>query len=433
VDGGPGWRATDTVKVAWSNPVQALAPIAGAAYRLCPSLTASATPAQKAQAQERCASGSRTGNSLRAIDDLKLPGTGLWRLELWLVDGAGNQQPASAVTFDGLGFDDTPPAELAFLAVDPQDPTRIRVHASDSVSGVAAGAIEARRDGDQAWQPLPTQPMADGLTATIDDETLTKGLYFLRARAVNAAGLEASTDRDATGQPAMLKLPLRLASRLAVGRKGKRTCRGRGRRQHCRYRLATKPSVAVGRSTRLYGRLTLAGKAMPGAPVEVWRRLELDGAGWARIGTVTTSRTGRFSYLARRGPARTVRFRYPGTPTIRGRSGDVALRVRAATSMRPSRRSVINGEYVTFRGRLKGGWIPPAGALVELQVSSRGQWRTFAQPRARAGTGRWAYRYRFETVRGRATFRFRARIRRQPDFPFITGASRPIRVKVRGL
>jgi hypothetical protein len=68
-----------------------------------------------------------------------------------------------------------------------------------------------------------------------------------------------------------------------------------------------------------------------------------------------------------------------------------------------------------------------------LQVDSRGQWRTFAQPRARAGTGRWAYRYRFETVRGRATFRFRARIRRQPDFPFITGASRAVRVKVRGL
>jgi hypothetical protein len=94
---------------------------------------------------------------------------------------------------------------------------------------------------------------------------------------------------------------------------------------------------------------------------------------------------------------------------------------------------VINGEYVTFRGRLHGGWLPAAGALVELQVYSRGQWRTFAQPRARAGSGRWSHAYRFETVRGRASFRFRARVRRQPGYPFMTGASRAVRVVVRGL
>ena len=122
---------------------------------------------------------------------------------------------------------------------------------------------------------------------------------------------------------------------------------------------------------------------MPGAPVRGLaparsRRRRLGAAS----GRVTTSQTGRFTYLARRGPARTIRFRYPGTPMIRGRNGDVALRVRAATTLRPNRRSVINGEYVTFRGRLQGGWIPPAGALVELQVRTRGQWRTFAQPRA---------------------------------------------------
>ena len=34
---------------------------------------------------------------------------------------------------------------------------------------------------------------------------------------------------------------------------------------------------------------------------------------------------------------------------------------------------MINGEYVTFRGRLNGGWIPATGALVELQVRTRGQ------------------------------------------------------------
>ena len=267
----------------------------------------------------------------------------------------------------------------------------------------------------------------------MDDEVLPKGLYFLRARVTNAAGLEASNDRTADGQPAVLKLPIRLASHLRAGRRGHRHCRGQGRHRRCRSRLVTKPRVRVGRATRLYGRLKVAGKPMPGTQLEVWRRLDLDGAQWARIGTVSTSRSGRFSYRARRGPARVIRFRYAGTNTIRGRNGDVALRVRASTTFRPSRRTVINGEYVTLRGRLQGGWIPAAGALVELQVRTRGQWRTFAQPRADAKSGLWAYRYRFETVRGGASFRFRARVRRQPGFPFTTGSSRPVRIRVRGL
>jgi hypothetical protein len=118
---------------------------------------------------------------------------------------------------------------------------------------------------------------------------------------------------------------------------------------------------------------------------------------------------------------------------IRGRNADVRLRVRASTTMAVSRRSVITGEYVTFHGRTRGGWLPAGGVLVELQVFTRGRWRTFAQPRASGASGRWAYRYRFETIRGRARFRFRARIRRQRGYPFTTGHSRSVRVRVRGL
>jgi hypothetical protein len=433
VAGGAGWRARNAFEVAWRNPPQSAAPIAAARYSLCPALPQSADPQAHSRAQSECKTDARSDPNLSSIEDLELPGPGLWNLKLWLVDAAGNEQPASAVEVDGLGFDDTPPEAVVFTAPDPQDPARVRVQATDGVSGLAAGVIEVRRDGQEAWLPLPTEVSAGGVSALMDDEALPKGLYFLRARVVDAAGLEASNDRGSDGQPALAKLPIRLASHVSAGRRGHRTCKGHGRQRSCRYRLATKPTVRVGRSTRLYGRLTVAGQAMPGAAVEVWRQLKLDGAQWGRLGTVTTSRTGRFSYLARRGPARSIRFRYPGTPMIRGRNGDVALRVRAAATLRPNRRSVINGEDVIFRGRLAGGWIPPAGALVELQVRTRGQWRTFAQPRARAKTGRYVYRYRFETVRGRASFKFRARVRQQPGLPFITGTSRAVRVRVRGL
>ena len=433
LEGAAGWRVNETVKLSWTNPAQTAAPIAGAIYRLCPTLADNPSAEERAAAEKRCVQGTRWRAGLDGIDDLELPDPGTWDLKLWLIDSAGNHQPASAAELKGLAYDDSAPTDVEFLPADPADPTRLRVNASDAVSGLAGGAIEVRRDGTDAWQPLPTQTTATGLTGVLDDETLPKGLYFLRARAVNAAGLETSTDRDHAGLTAMSKLPIRLASHLAAGKRGHRTCKRVGDKRSCRYRLATKPTVRVGRATRLYGRLTVAGKSMPGAQLEVWRRMELDGAGWARIGTVSTSRTGRFSYRARRGPARQVRFRYPGTPTIRGRNGDVALRVKASTSLRPNHRTVINGEYVIFRGKLAGGWIPATGTLVELQVYSRGSWRTFAQPRASATTGRWAYRHRFETVQGRASFRFRARVRRQPAYPYITGESRPVRVRVRGL
>ena len=153
---------------------------------------------------------------------------------------------------------------------------------------------------------------------------------------------------------------------------------------------------------------------------------------WKRLRPIRTTKSGRFRYRARRGPARTIRFRYPGTRTIRGDNAPVKLQVAASTSLRGPRRAVVNGEYATFRGRLRGGWIPASGVLVELQVYARGSWRTFAQPRT-GSAGRWRYQYRFETIRGNARFRFRARIRRQTGYPFVTGASRTTRVRVRGL
>jgi hypothetical protein len=96
------------------------------------------------------------------------------------------------------------------------------------------------------------------------------------------------------------------------------------------------------------------------------------------------------------------------------------------------RHHVNNGESVAFHGRLKGQPIPAGGKLVELQVFTRGQWRTFAQPRADARSGLWAYRYRFEAISGRVTFRFRARVRKEATYPYDLGVSRQVRVAVRG-
>lgn len=119
--------------------------------------------------------------------------------------------------------------------------------------------------------------------------------------------------------------------------------------------------------------------------------------------------------------------------TVRPRNADVDLRVRASTTLRVGPRRVVNGEYVTFRGRVRGAPLPSGGKLVELQAYAGGRWRTFALARARPTTGRWVHRYRFAATRGRVRYRFRARVRREDNYPFHTGTSRRVRVTVVGL
>jgi hypothetical protein len=329
LDGGAGWRIQNKFTVSWRNPAQSFAPIVAAEYQLCPTLSQDTSPSARAEAQRQRVRGTKTGTQLTKIENLAVPKEDEWTLNFWLRDAARNQQQAGAVRVEGLDYDITPPGDVAFMAQDPQDPARLRVRAVDGGSGIRSGAIEVRRDGENAWQPLPTEVTDYGLTAFVDDETLPKGVYFLRGRAADAVGLEQSSDRWDDGTPAILKLPIRLAGRLVAGRPGKRRCHRAGRRRVCRRRLATKPRLRVGRAARLRGRLTVNRNAMAGAVVEVWRQLD-GGADWKLVGTVTTSRTGRFSYKARRGPARTIRFRYPGGAAIRGRNADVRLRVRAS-------------------------------------------------------------------------------------------------------
>lgn len=430
---GAGWRTTNRMSVRWSNPVERFAPIARALYELCPASAHSSDPAVAGAGRKRCVTGSRDGTDLHEISDLTVPSEGMWMLRrLWLQDAAGNDNPASAVTVTGLGFDATPPTGVAFADEEPNDPTRLNVRAGDDASGIAGGAIEARREGEDVWRPLATSVTGQGLTAVIDDEVLPRGVYDLRAVAINGAGLQQGSDRRVDGLPARIKLPVRERSLLRTGRYVGRSCHqvSRGGRV-CALRLDASPRVRVGHATVLTGRLTL-GRAPLGRRTLLVSRQLLGQQGWTALHSIRTARDGGFRYRATRGPARTLRFRYPGSPTIRGVNSNVVLRVPASSTISASRHLVITGEYVTFRGRLRGGWIPADGALVELQVYTRGAWRTFAQPRARR-SGRWLYRYRFETIRGRASFRFRARIRRQADYPFTTGLSRPTRVAVRGL
>jgi len=434
VDGGAGWRTSSTRTVRWTNPPEKFAPITRAAYQLCPAAVDSTNKTTSANARKRCVTKAVPGSKISAVR-VQLPSEGAWQLQrLWLHDAAGNNNPETGVKVAALGYDSTPPTGVAFADEDPADPARLNVRASDAISGIAGGTIEARRVSGKLWRPLSTEVTPSGLTAMMDDEHLRRGVYDLRAVAVNGSGLQQGTERRQDGLPARIKLPVRAASHLLAGRSAGRRCHrsGSGGSRVCERRFNRAPRVRVGRSSLLRGQLKIGGQAVKRRiTLQVFSR-QLGTAQWKQLRSISTSESGRIRYRARRGPARTLRFRYPGTRTIRGDNAPVKLQVAASSTMRGPRRAVVNGEYATLRGRLRGGWVPAAGALVELQVYARRSWRTFAQPRTDKA-GRWRYQYQFETISGNARFRFRARIRRQTGYPFATGASRTVHVRVRGL
>ena len=426
IEGGEGWRSRNGFGFGWRNPVQSAAPIGAVRYALCPVANLDGD-------LRGCAEGAVRGRGIASVPDLRVAQPGEWRLKLWLEDEAGNADRERAVSAGVLRFDDDVPA-VRIAPFSDSDPTRVRVRASDPTSGIADGQVEARREGEDAWRSLPVRMEEGGFSAIIDDETLPRGRYELRARAVDRAGNERSAQTMANGDPATRTLPLRIATRLAVG--APKRIRARDARGRLRYRtvLRTSPRARYGRTIPLTGRLTMpGGNPLAGAEVEVWERIRLAAAGWRRVSALRTTRTGRFHFKALRGPSRTLKFRYPGTATIRSRTTQVELGVRAVTSFRANRTRVVNGEEIRFRGRLKGRQQGETGKLLHLQVFTRGRWSTFATPRADRVTGRWSEPYRFSATRGLVRYRFRVLIPREASFPYDTGTSRSVRVTVRGL
>jgi hypothetical protein len=425
IEGGDGWRSSNGFDVSWRNPIQDASPIAGVRYAIC--------PAAGAGALAPCQDGAIKGRDIDSIAGLRVPRPGAWNLSIWLQDDAGNADRERAVLVGTLRVDDTPP-EASIAPLVASDPTRVRVLTRDAVSGVAEAAIEARREGEDAWRSLATSRDGDTFSATLDDGVLPRGRYELRARVVDYAGNERTTQQEPNGDPSTRALPLRISTRLAVGRPRRVAARGSNGKRRYRTVLQIRPRTRFGRTVPIQGRLTMpGGNPLADADVEVWERIKVPSAAWRQVSVVRTTPTGRFRFKALRGPSRVLRFRYPGTATIRSQATEVELGVRAMTTFRANRSRVVNGEEIRFHGRLKGQQTGETGKLLHLQVYTRGRWSTFATPRASRETGLWTYPYRFSATRGLVRYRFRVLIPRETTFPYETGTSRTVRVTVRGL
>ena len=331
-------------------------------------------------------------------DGLRVPRAGEWRARLWLEDAAG--QCASANGADViLRFDDQPPSlSLASPSTDqPARRPRGRDRRRLGRSGRARSCCGAR--ARRTGSACPSSHERTDSPRAINDEAAPEGrLRAARARRSTAPATSGRPSAGPTGRLAELALPLRIMTRLAVGKPKRVRARGAGGKRRYRIKLIRSPRAGFGRTIPIRGRLTSpGGNPLAGRDVQVFEQTKLAGVALAPDRD-THRRAGTAGSSSRRcaGPSRTLAL-----PLPRERHGPGPHGATCGSASAPRRRStraarsVVNGEDVTFRGRLRGRRSRATGKLIELQARARGRWLTFRTVRANARTGRWRYTYRF--------------------------------------
>jgi hypothetical protein len=194
-----------------------------------------------------------------------------------------------------------------------------------------------------------------------------------------------------------------------------------------------KRTVDYGRRVRVTGQLLNAsGQPITTAQVELVTRDERKGAPSVRRQTVTTGADGTFGLSTIATASRRLRLGWKArlNDGVHAAHDTLVLRTRAAASLRASTRRPALGGRLVLRGRLRA---PARGVTVILQGRRPGSrnFTTFADTITRKA-GRFAvgYRFRDPASRGRR-FTFRAKLKPNRRYPFETGYSRRVDVRVR--
>jgi hypothetical protein len=284
---------------------------------------------------------------------------------------------------------------------------RVRASVVDGASGVQQVVVTARDDRGGEARTLRLARLRHGRTSARYSGIPASHLV-LRVSARDNAGNE----RVDEGHPTALSF-----SRARVGTGTRRIRGGRLR-------------VPFGRSVTIRGRLVdSAGRGQAGRALTAAATIRRAGARRSAAGATTTDAKGRFAIGVPAGVSRTLHIAFDGGGGALRTARAVSLRVPAHTTLHASPAAVRGAGRVTFRGTVarRGQSIPRGGLTVLLQGRQGRGWRTFKAARTDR-RGRWRARYRFT---GRAgSFAIRALVRRSPSFPFDTGTSRVVRVRV---
>jgi hypothetical protein len=191
--------------------------------------------------------------------------------------------------------------------------------------------------------------------------------------------------------------------------------------------------VPFGRTRAIAGRLaTPEGAPIVGAALDVSATTGRPGSRARVIGQVVTDGNGAFSYTPKAASSRRISISYRAYTLDAAASAvsDVVLQTRAGLAVSVSPRRVGARGTIRFRGRLRGG---PGRAGTQVVIYALGGARSripVATVRADA-RGRFGYRYRFSNSSPGATYRFRAILHSQRSYPYATGSSRAVTVRIR--
>jgi hypothetical protein len=209
--------------------------------------------------------------------------------------------------------------------------------------------------------------------------------------------------------------PASTSARLSASFSGGRTRRTVGFRRGAQVRLAVTDEIA---------------RPIAGAALQVRTRELRSGAEWMVAPEITTDAAGRATLLLAPGPSRRVLVEYrayvgDAQPTA---VNGVRLNVRAGVTLAVRPRRLRGGGLIRISGRLLAATVTGIGKVVTLQARERGRWRDFESARTHRG-GLFSAAYRFSRA-ARGTFPIRAVVRADAGYPYATGRSRTVLVRV---
>lgn len=412
VVGGSEWRRTNGFVLTWQNPDQGVAaPVVGSRYRVTGgSFDSGPLPML----------GSGT---LRGV---LVPGAGEYLVSVWLIDAAGNENPA-AVADQTIRLDNVAPSAY-FLEPESARPEHLMVPVSDAHAGIAGGTISYRHQGTDAWHRLPaalgTGSEGQMLEADFPSGDVVPGTYEFEARLLDRAGNGFVTGLRGNGSRLTLRAPLKDRTSLTARLRLKR-----------RDGLALK--IPFGQTARIAGRLTGdRGRGLAGQRIFVVQTPAFGSRAAASTIRARTGRNGYFSAVLSRGTSRRISVRFDGGPRMMEASaGPLELRVKGSLSLRATPRHLKTGQSLRLRGRVDSRWArrPGRGNLVAIQYfeAASGRWRPVLVTRT-GRRGQFHARYRFRYITGSARIRLRAVLLPSQFFPYESAASKTVLVEVEG-
>ncbi len=191
--------------------------------------------------------------------------------------------------------------------------------------------------------------------------------------------------------------------------------------------------VSYGKTRAIAGRLTNEhGVGIGGASLDVAATTGRPGSRARVIGQVVTAADGAFSYMPRAGSSRRISVNYRAytlDPSASAMS-EVVMQTRAGLSFSVAPKRVSPRGTIRFKGRLRGGPGREGTQVVVYALGGRRARIPVATVRADS-TGRFRYRYRFQNSSPGTTYRFRATMHAQRAYPYATGSSRSVTVRIK--